>query len=497
MIKQKPFLLVLLIVMVIATACGGAEPAVDTAALDAAQAAAEEAEAKLEEAQAALEAAEADAAASEEEIAAAEAAADEAAAAAEAAQAEAEAAQAEAEAAAAALAEEKEKVTITFWTLSSRTEGVNAILDDFHAANPDVTVEVVIHETTNHRDGLRIAASSDSLPSVWFNWGGSLGGFYAENGLTYDLTDYAAANNWDEKFDGAALDLSTLHGQLSGYPTSLSMVGVFYRQDIFQELGIEEPTTFEEFEAACATLLENGYTPIAAAGGNHGWHVMRVVEQLIEYYAGADLHDEMATFGTSVNNEAMVQALTKFKEWADKGYIIEGFVSGNANEMWQKLPSGDAVMAFEGQWFERNVLQNELDHSLFGFFPFPSGGTNRMSAFVEMYQFSADLTDAELDAAVRFMDFYYGKDAIDTHPANYKYPVPITGIDIPDANVLTKEMVEAIAEAGSFTITDQAFPTEVASVLFNAQDEIALGSMTPEEGAAAIQEAIETYLAGE
>jgi raffinose/stachyose/melibiose transport system substrate-binding protein len=333
------------------------------------------------------------------------------------------------------------------------------------------------------------------LPSVWFNWGGTLGGFYAENGLTYDLTDYAAENNWDEKFDGAALDLATLHGQLSGYPTSLSMVGVFYRADIFEELGIEVPTTFEEFEAALATLKENGYTPISAAGGGHGWHVMRVVEQLIEHYAGADLHDAMNTFQESYDNEAVVQALAKFKEWVDNGYFNEGFVSSNANEAWERLPAGDAVMAFEGQWFERNVLQNELDNSQFGFFPFPSGGTNRMSAFVEMYQFSADLTDAELDAAVRFMDFYYGKDAIDANPANYKYPCPITGIGIPEANVNTKEMVATIAEAGSFTITDQAFPTEVASVLFNAQDEIALGSMTPEQGAAAIQEAIETYLA--
>jgi len=483
MIKQKPFLLMLLIVMAISTACGGAEPTVDTAAIDAANAQLATAEAKLAEAEAAADA-------SAEEIAAAQAAADEA-------KAAAEAAQAEAEEAAAALAEELEKVEITFWTLSSRTEGVNAILDDFHAANPDVTVEVVIHETTAHRDGLRIAASSKSLPSVWFNWGGTLGGFYAENGLTYDLTGYAAENNWDEKFDGAALDLSTLHGQLSGYPTSLSMVGVFYRADIFEELGIEVPTTFEEFEAACATLKENGYTPISAAGGGHGWHVMRVVEQLIEYYAGADLHDAMSTFKSSYDDKSVVQALAKFKEWVDNGYINEGFVSANANEAWQKLPSGDAVMVFEGQWFERNVLQNELDNSLFAFFPFPSGGTNRMSAFVEMYQFNADLTDAELDAAVRFMDFYYGKDAITAHPENYKYPVPITGIDIPEANVHTMDMVAAIAEAGSFTITDQAFPTEVASVLFNVQDEVALGSMTPEEGAAAIQEAIETYLAGE
>ena len=49
-------------------------------------------------------------------------------------------------------------------------------------------------------------------------------------------------------------------------------------------------------------------------------------------------------------------------------------------------------------------------------------------------------------------------------------------------------------ENGTFTITDQAFPTEVADALFNVQAGIANSEMTPEEGAARIQEAIEAYL---
>ncbi len=100
---QKIILFMLLIGLVaIATACAGPEPTVDTAAIEAAEAAAAEAEAKLAEAEAALAAAEADADASAEEIAAAKAAAEEAQAAADEAKAEAIAAQAEADEAKAA-----------------------------------------------------------------------------------------------------------------------------------------------------------------------------------------------------------------------------------------------------------------------------------------------------------------------------------------------------------------------------------------------------------
>ena len=129
--KQKLFLLVLLIgLLAIATACGGAAPTADTAAIDAANAKAEAAEAKLAEAEAAAAAAKADAAASAEEIAAAQAEVDAAKAEAEAAQAEAEAAKAEAEAAMAGEATMTDVGTL-------RSETVIAQTFDRQSSNPD------------------------------------------------------------------------------------------------------------------------------------------------------------------------------------------------------------------------------------------------------------------------------------------------------------------------------------------------------------------------
>ena len=112
----------------------------------------------------------------------------------------------------------------------------------------------------------------------------------------------------DEKFTQTSMDLCTLDGKLSGYPTSYNVLGVYYRKDIFEENGIAVPTTFEEFEAACAKLKENGITPISTAGLN-GWHTMRFVELLIEHYAGSELHDKMNTFDESYDNDAVYRLL--------------------------------------------------------------------------------------------------------------------------------------------------------------------------------------------
>lgn len=391
--------------------------------------------------------------------------------------------------------EKEETVTITLWTLSSRTDGLEEIRDDFNAAYPNIKLEVAYADGSTHQNNLKVAAAAGTLPTFWFNWGGTLGGYYAENGLTLDLTEYAAANGWSEKFDPAGLGIMTLHDQLTAYPTSLSMVAVFYRKDIFDKYGISEPTTFEEFEAVLATLKENGETPMSASSSANGWHLMRTIEQLLEHYAGPELHDKMNNLEESWNNEAFTNTLTKYKEWVDKGYFNEGFVTAPAEEAMARLYSGECVMDFEGQWAERNIFSDEQDINLYGVFAFPNGGTNRMSAFGEGYQFNANITDAELDAAMKFMDFYYGVDTVEAHPTNYKYPMPVVGVGMPPEMVNTAEMLVDVSNNGTFTIGDQALVKELADALFNVQDMVGLGTWTPEEGAAAMQEAIDQYLA--
>lgn len=381
---------------------------------------------------------------------------------------------------------------VTFWTLNTRQNAVDPIAEAFNSSQDDVHVTVSYYDTDGIKDACKVAASSKTLPNMWFNWGGSLGGFYAENGLTYDLTQYAQDKNWSDKFTQTSMDLCTLDGKLSGYPTSFNVLGIYYRKDIFKDNQIEVPTTFEEFEEVCAKLKENGITPISTAGLN-GWHTMRFVELLIEHYAGSELHDKMNTFGESYDNDAVVQALEKYQEFCDKGYFPEGFLTQDPNDTLIGMANGQCAMDIQGQWQDGKILQEGLDIENYGIFPFPSGETNRMSAFAEMTQFNVDNSEEELDACVKFMDFYYSEENVEQYGEYYNLPLPKVDAAMPDGQPNVEKLMSLAEETGIFTITDQAFPTEVADVLFNAQDAIANGQMTPEEGAKNIQSAIEAY----
>ena len=271
-------------------------------------------------------------------------------------------------------AKEKEaaglKTKISFWTLNSRQTAVEAIVKEFNNKNPDIEVVATFYDTDGIKDACKVAASSKTLPNMWFNWGGSLGGFYSDNGLTYDLTEYAKKYGWYDRFNDGAIALCTRNNELTGYPTSYNVLGVYYRKDTFAKYGISVPKTFEEFEKACATLKANGIIPITTAG-KYGWHIMRFVELLIEHYAGAELHDAMSSFTKSYDDPSVVQALTKYKEFVDKGYFPDGFVTNDPNDTMMALFSGRAAMDIQGQWYDGMIIQEEQDISNYDTFAFP------------------------------------------------------------------------------------------------------------------------------
>jgi raffinose/stachyose/melibiose transport system substrate-binding protein len=384
------------------------------------------------------------------------------------------------------------KTQLTIWQLSNKQSALDTLIKEFSTANPGIQVTAAYYDTDGIKDACKVAASSRTLPDMWFNWGGSLGGFYVENGLTYDLTAYAKANGWDKIFSPGALNLCILNGKLSGYPISYNVLDVYYRKDIFAQYNLQVPATFEEFEQVCATLKENGITPISTAG-LYGWHVMRFVELLIEHYAGAELHDKLSTFQVSHNNDAVIQALIKYKEFCDKGYFPAGFVTADPNNTHLEVFSGNAAMDIQGQWYDGTIIREQQDMSKFGTFAFPSGGTNRLSAFAEMIQLNANLSQEKLDACVKFLDFYFSKESVARFGEYFNLPLPRLDSEMPADQPNVAVMLNTSNKNGTFTITDQAFPTEIADELFRVQDGIANGQITPRDGAVRIQAAIDAY----
>ena len=111
--------------------------------------------------------------------------------------------------------EEGDVVEVSYWALSTQQDYYEPVVEAFHEENKNIKVNISYYDTDGMKDACKVAASSDTLPNMWFNFGGSLGGFYVDNGLTYNLNDYAEANGWSEHFNENALALCTYDGVIS------------------------------------------------------------------------------------------------------------------------------------------------------------------------------------------------------------------------------------------------------------------------------------------
>ncbi|MEV4242017.1 extracellular solute-binding protein [Streptosporangium canum] len=128
-------------------------------------------------------------------------------------------------------------------------------IKDFGAANADVKVEVTYIPTTPARHEKFKGAFNDpaSAPDV------------AEYGNT-DLAEYAAAGgfadlsadlrSWPEGKDVGAdlLKSATVDGKVYGLPWFIGIRALYYRTDVFEELGLKPPTTIENLTSAAREI---------------------------------------------------------------------------------------------------------------------------------------------------------------------------------------------------------------------------------------------------
>jgi len=374
-------------------------------------------------------------------------------------------------------------------------DGLSEVIASFTAQHSHVSIEFAGHSNETLHQNLQISTMNNTLPSMWFQWGGALGGRYVEYGVTMDLTDFAQANNWDQKFTAAALELFTLHGQLAFYPRVMNVLMVYYRRDIFNDLGLNVPTTMDEFHTVVEAIHAAGITPINTAS-IPGWHIMRIWEQFLEHYAGAAMHDQLQIFAQPwEGNQAVINSFATLQRYAQSGFFPDGFISMEAAELPMLLYPGFAAMQIEGPWFDRNLVRDEQDLENYGVFALPNGGTNRVSAFGEGFMFNANLSDAELEMAVKFLDYFFEPHNVEAFPTMYGSPIPMIGRegDIPAEHLNVPGMFATASANGSFTINDQALPPIVVDTLFAVMDYVSLGTMTPEEAASEMQRAIERH----
>ncbi len=137
------------------------------------------------------------------------------------------------------------------WFLGSGMNGTNFV-DKFEAENPGIklNLEVVSWNDVYSTVDTRIASGQtpDILNiDVFAN--------YASDGLLEPVSQYCPEELYNDFFP-SFIDQSVIDGVCWAVPDLASARALFYNVDMFEEMGIEPPTTWQELEEVSQTILD-------------------------------------------------------------------------------------------------------------------------------------------------------------------------------------------------------------------------------------------------
>ena len=170
--------------------------------------------------------------------------------------------------------------------------------------------------------------------------------------IIYDV-EQNAVDLSDEEWIGRADPLSVAETTLNGVTYGLTIWdtrgGIFdvvYNNAIFEEYGLEVPTTYEEFRSICETLLANDIVPIHEPISD-GWHHVLWFPELGARYEevtpglAESLNNNEATFA---ENETMLTVVEQLNELYNMGCFGEFALSDAVSESAELLSTGEYAM---------------------------------------------------------------------------------------------------------------------------------------------------------
>lgn len=237
--------------------------------------------------------------------------------------------------------------TVRFFTIfdANSIEWWNPVIEEFEKQNPDINIEletVAGSGAAVYPDVLRTSMASGDPADVFFMWGGSIAEPFVEAGQVKELSAEFDQYGWNERFPQWIIDRLSTEDGIYGVPFHARGMGIWYRKDMFQQYGITVPTTYDELEAACTTLAENGKY-CASFGGKFGWHTMRLVDYFLEDTCGPEKHDAINARQESWDQECVVAAFERLKKWVDNKWLVPDFLAVAPNDARMPMYLGDAV----------------------------------------------------------------------------------------------------------------------------------------------------------
>jgi raffinose/stachyose/melibiose transport system substrate-binding protein len=290
----------------------------------------------------------------------------------------------------------------------------------------------------------------------------------------------------------SAFSSGTIDGQKLLVPHKADVTNVlFYNVDIFNEVGIEPPATWEEFLETCDALNAAGYMPLAT-GNKDLWAAGNWLGHLTSRIVGEDVYDSALKLESSFADPEWVEAFGYIKEMVDRGCVNDSANAINDNEGAQLFFQGEAAMHPIGSWLVSWAIGEAPDLN-FDYVNLPSmpgaGDQNSVIGVVTGYAINAN--SPLKDQAAAFLALANNEEFVAKFVAAEAVPLALSTANTelePRSASLNTMLGSAVTVVGP---PDTDYDLAVADAFYRAVAEVLGGVSTPEEAAAKLAAEVE------
>jgi len=240
------------------------------------------------------------------------------------------------------------------------------IVKAFEQENPDIKVTYNLYDHEGYKTTIRNWLVT-SPPDVVFWYAGNRMKAFVDRGLFEDVSDIWDTNKLHQDFASAAPAM-TIDGKQWGVPYTYYQWGIYYRKDIFDKLGIDEPKTWDEYLAACATLQKNNITPVTI-GTKYLWTTAGWFDYLDLRVNGLAFHMDLMDGKVPYTDPRVKKVFETWKQMVEPGYFLPNHATYSWQEAQPFLYRGEAAMYLIGNFIAPN-FPAELDGKM-AFMQFP------------------------------------------------------------------------------------------------------------------------------
>lgn len=237
----------------------------------------------------------------------------------------------------------------------------------FQEMNPDLDIETTIIDREAYKTQIRNFLTANA-PDVATWYAGNRMLPYVEPGLFEDVSDL-----WEGELSSELASTKaamTIDGKQWGVPYSYYQWGVYYRKDIYDELGLSEPKTWEELKSNCQAVLDSG-RKCFTIGTKFLWTAAGWFDYLNMRQNGYEFHMDLTAGKVPWTDQRVRDTFARWRELIDMGAFIDNHTAYSWQEALPFMVNGEAAAYLMGNFAVAPMKDAGLTDDQLDFYQFP------------------------------------------------------------------------------------------------------------------------------